>query len=44
VNEQGLMSNSTHKGHSEDKSFQAIDCTGTDNHKQGNETLRTSET
>jgi len=31
-------------GHFGDKSFQAIDCTGTDNQKQGKKTLRTSLT
>ena len=30
--------------HFGDKSFQAIDCTGTDNQKQGNKTLHTPET
>jgi len=31
-------------GHFGDKSFQAINCTGTDNQKQGNTTLHTPET
>jgi len=31
-------------GHSGGKSFQEIDCTGTDNQKQRNKTLHTPET
>ena len=30
--------------HFRDESFQAIDCTSTDNQKQGNKTLHTPET
>jgi len=44
MNVYGLTSHSTHNRSVRDESFQAINCTGTDNQKQGNKTLHTPET
>jgi len=45
VSEQDLTSHShSTLGHFRDETFQTIDCTGTDNQKQGNGTIHTLQT